>query len=64
MRGPGNVPAEVEREVVRVPGVCLPAPTWKYVGVLWTPYGVVQVFLKPVAPLRMELAQASVKDEA
>ena len=56
--------ATVEREMVHVPGVCLPAATWKYVGVLWTPHGLVQVFLRPVAPIPMELVPAEAKGEA
>ena len=55
--------AEVEREIVRVPGVALPAPTWKFIGVVWTVHGPVQTFLKPVVPLPMELVQASERGE-
>ena len=50
--------------MVHVPGVCLPAATWKYVGVLWTPHGLVQVFLRPVAPIPIELVPAEAKGEA
>jgi len=58
------MPAEVERVVVSVPGLCLPAPTWKFIGVVWTVHGPVQTFLKPVVPLPMELVQASERGEA
>ena len=50
------MPAEVEREIVRVPGVALPAQTWRWIGMLWTVHGPVQVFLRPVAAIPAELA--------
>jgi hypothetical protein len=58
------MPAEVEKVVVSVPGLCLPAPTWKFIGVVWTVHGPVQTFLRPVAALPMELVPVEGKDKA
>jgi len=58
------MPAEVEKMTVTVTGPCLVPTTWRYLGMVWTPHGPVQTFLRPVVPLPMELVQASERGEA
>ena len=58
------MPAEVEKMTVSVTGPCLVPATWRYLGMVWSPHGPVQTFLRPVAALPAELVPAEAKDKA